>query len=91
MTTPHPASPILLVPGHWLGAWAWDGALRALAAAGHRVSPTPRFGHGVEAGVGPYRLVGCYHPSQQNTFTGRVDQAMVEAVLRRAGEVAAVS
>ncbi|MFN8619730.1 MAG: uracil-DNA glycosylase [Chloroflexota bacterium] len=71
-----------------LGAWGWDGALRALAAAGHRVSPTPRFGHGVEAAVGPYRLLGCYHPSQQNTFTGRVDREMVEAVLRRAAELA---
>jgi len=72
-----------------LGAWGWDGALRALAASGHRVSPAPRFGHGVEARVGPYVLLGCYHPSQQNTFTGRVDQAMVEAVLRRAAEIAA--
>ena len=71
-----------------LGAWGWDGALRALAAAGDRVSPAPRFAHRVEAQVGRYRLLGCYHPSQQNTFTGRVDQSMVEAVLRRAGELA---
>jgi uracil-DNA glycosylase family 4 len=74
-----------------LGAWGWDGALRAVAASGDRVSPAPRFGHGVEAQVGRYRLLGCYHPSQQNTFTGRVDQSMVEAVLRRAGELAAVA
>jgi uracil-DNA glycosylase family 4 len=67
-----------------LGAWGWDGALRALTAAGHRRSPAPRFGHGVVAEVGPYRLLGCYHPSQQNTFTGRVDQAMIEAILRQA-------
>jgi len=70
-----------------LGAWAWDGALRALAASGHRIRPAPRFGHAAEAQVGPYRLLGCYHPSQQNTFTGRVDQAMVEAVLRRAADL----
>lgn len=74
-----------------LGAWGWDGALRALAAAGERVRPAPRFGHGVEARVGRYQLLGCYHPSQQNTFTGRVDQSMVEAVLRRAGTLAAGS
>ena len=71
-----------------LGAWGWDGALRALAAAGHRVRPAPRFGHGAEVRVGPWTLLGCYHPSQQNTFTGRVDQPMVEAVLRRARELA---
>ncbi len=70
-----------------LGAWGWDGALRALAASGHAVRPRPRFGHGAEARVGPYTLLGCYHPSQQNTFTGRVDQARVEAVLRRAREL----
>ena len=73
-----------------LGAWGWDGALRALAAAGQRVRPAPRFGHGAEASVGPYVLLGCYHPSQQNTFTGRVDQGMVEAVLRRARELAGI-
>jgi uracil-DNA glycosylase len=71
-----------------LGAWAWDGTLRALARAGHAVSPAPRFGHGAYVSVGPYHLLGCYHPSQQNTFTGRVDGPMVEAVLRRAGELA---
>lgn len=71
-----------------LGGWAWDGALRALAAAGHAASPVPRFGNGAEAVVGPYTLIGCYHPSQQNVFPGRVDQGMVEAVLGRARAVA---
>jgi uracil-DNA glycosylase family 4 len=71
-----------------LGGWAWDGVLRALAAIGHRVRPKPRFGHGAQAQVGPYRLVGCYHPSQQNTFTGKLDRSMIEAVLRRAREAA---
>ena len=56
-----------------LGAYAWDGALRALAALGHAVPrPQPRFGHAAEAGVGRYALLGCFHPSQQNTFTGRL-------------------
>ncbi|HZD17051.1 MAG TPA: uracil-DNA glycosylase, partial [Actinomycetota bacterium] len=71
-----------------LGGFAWDGALRALAALGHRVRPKPRFGHAAEADVGPYRLVGCYHPSQQNTFTGKLTPEMLDAVLGRAVELA---
>ena len=71
-----------------LGAFAWDGVLRALAAAGHATPrPRPRFGHGGEATIGPYSLVGCFHPSQQNTFTGKLTPAMVDDVLRRAAEV----
>jgi uracil-DNA glycosylase family 4 len=70
-----------------LGAYAWDAALRVLAAAGHATRPRPRFGHGAEARVGPYALFGSYHPSQQNTFTGRLTPAMLEAVVRRAIEV----
>jgi hypothetical protein len=71
-----------------LGGWAWDGALRALASMGHRATPAPRFGHAAEAVVGPYTLLGCYHPSQQNVFPGRVDQPMIESVLRRARTIA---
>ncbi len=67
-----------------LGAFGWDAAIRAIADLGHRAVPKPRFGHGIEAVVGPYRLVGTYHPSQQNTFTGRLTRSMFEAVLRRA-------
>jgi uracil-DNA glycosylase family 4 len=67
-----------------LGAYAWDGALRALADDGHVARPKPRFGHGAEAVVGPYRLLGCFHPSQQNTFTGKLTPAMIDAVFRRA-------
>lgn len=68
-----------------LGAFAWDAALRTFAAAGHPTpTPKPRFGHGAEAMVGPYRLLGTYHPSQQNTFTGKLTPPMFEAVLRRA-------
>ena len=65
-----------------LGAFAWDGILRALAALGHAMPrPKPRFGHGAEVTVGPYRLVGCFHPSQQNTFTGKLTPEMLDEVL----------
>ena len=67
-----------------LGGYAWDALLRVLAAEGHKITPKPRFGHGAEAQVGAYRLVGCYHPSQQNTFTGRLTTTMLDDVLMRA-------
>ncbi len=71
-----------------LGSFAWDGALRALGANGHRVAPKPAFGHGAEAPVGPFVLLGSYHPSQQNTFTGKLTPPMLDAVLARARAVA---
>jgi uracil-DNA glycosylase family 4 len=73
-----------------LGAFGWDAGLRVLAGMGHgaNVRPKPRFGHGAEAQVGPYRLIGTYHPSQQNTFTGVLTPAMLETVLVRAKELA---
>lgn len=72
-----------------LGAIGWDATLRVLAALGHAIpSPRPRFGHAVEATIGPYALVGSYHPSQQNTFTGKLTPPMLEAVLTRAKDLA---
>jgi uracil-DNA glycosylase family 4 len=67
-----------------LGAFAWDGATRALQQLGHKAQPKPRFGHDEQARIGPYTLLGCYHPSQQNTFTGRLTTDMLDAVLTRA-------
>jgi uracil-DNA glycosylase len=71
-----------------LGAFAWDGALRAMSALGHRTRPRPAFGYAAEASVGPYALLGCFHPSQQNTFTGRLTEPMLDAVFERAVELA---
>jgi uracil-DNA glycosylase family 4 len=71
-----------------LGAFAWDGAHRALAALGHEARPRARFGHGAETQVGEYHLLGCFHPSQQNTFTGKLTEEMLESVIRRAKELA---
>ena len=72
-----------------LGSYGWDGALRALRANGREVpSPRPRFGHGAEADVGGLAMLGCFHPSQQNTFTGKLTVPMTDAVLARALELA---
>ena len=72
-----------------LGAIGWDAALRTLSALGHAIpSPKPRFAHAGEARVGRYTLLGSYHPSQQNTFTGKLTQQMLQDVLRRARELA---
>jgi uracil-DNA glycosylase family 4 len=71
-----------------LGAFAWDAALRILAALGvERIRPRPRFGHGAEARVGRFTLLGCFHPSQQNTFTGRLTEEMLDAIFDRAREL----
>jgi uracil-DNA glycosylase family 4 len=78
-----------------LGGFAWNAAWPALAATGYPAPrPRPAFGHGAEAVLRSAAdrdllLLGCYHPSQQNTFTGRVTGAMVDAVLRRAQSYAA--
>ncbi len=73
-----------------LGAFAWFSGLRALERCGLSVPrPRPRFGHAAETladratGDG-VAVLGCYHPSQQNTFTGRLTEPMLDAVLARA-------
>jgi uracil-DNA glycosylase family 4 len=72
-----------------LGAFGWDAALRVRTAAGHPpLRPRPRFGHAVEADGAPWTLLGCFHPSQQNTFTGRLTPAMLDDVLLRARALA---
>jgi uracil-DNA glycosylase len=66
-----------------LGAFAWDAALRL-----HEVRPKPKFSHGAEYTLSSgLILLGCYHPSQQNTFTGVLTETMLDAVLLRAREL----
>ncbi len=73
-----------------LGGFGWAATLGVLAEVGHEVPrPKPKFGHGAEAEVGPYSLLGCFHPSQQNTFTGRLTEPMLDEVFGRAKELAA--
>ena len=73
-----------------LGAFAWDAALRILVGGlgVERPSPRPKFGHGAVAAIGPWTLIGSYHVSQQNTFTGRLTPAMLIEVLTAAKSLA---
>jgi uracil-DNA glycosylase family 4 len=72
-----------------LGAFAWDGVLRTLAPHDRAaLRPKPRFGHGAETPIGPLTMIGSYHPSQQNTFTGKLTEAMLDTVLARAKALA---
>jgi uracil-DNA glycosylase family 4 len=75
-----------------LGAFAWDAALRLASALDGGPAtpprPRPRFAHGAELKGGRYALIGCYHPSQQNTFTGRLTEPMIDEVLARARALA---
>jgi uracil-DNA glycosylase family 4 len=66
-----------------LGAFAWRAALEMIGAV---ASPAPKFGHGTTATVGDVTLIGCYHPSQQNTFTGRLTPQMLDDIFRQARE-----
>jgi uracil-DNA glycosylase family 4 len=76
----------VLVP---LGAFGWEAAFRTIVdVGGVDARPRPRFGHGAVARVGRYVVIGSYHPSQQNTFTGRLTQPMLVDVLRLAQELA---
>jgi uracil-DNA glycosylase family 4 len=75
-----------------LGGFAWDVALRALAALGTELPrPRPRFGHGALIEIANRALLGCYHPSQQNTFTGRLTEPMLDAVFEQARSLSARS
>ncbi|GAA1130033.1 uracil-DNA glycosylase [Kribbella jejuensis] len=75
-----------------LGKFGYDALLAGLIALGADVPrPRPKFGHGVEYRIltpyGEVTVLGCFHPSQQNTFTGKLTEAMTDAVLTRAKEL----
>nr|MBA2347554.1 uracil-DNA glycosylase [Solirubrobacterales bacterium] len=70
-----------------LGGFAWQAALRLRTAAGEPMPrPRPSFGHDAswDGGGGRWPLLGCFHPSQQNTFTGRLTEKMIDGTLVRA-------
>jgi uracil-DNA glycosylase len=82
---PYTARELELLPAKvvvCLGAFAWDAALRLLGTR-----PKPKFAHGAEVAAGPFMLLGCYHPSQQNTFTGILTPEMLDTVLSRARQL----
>ena len=70
-----------------LGAFAWRAALQMIRSAGGTVpTPAPQFGHGATAVVCDVTLIGCYHPSQQNTFTGKLTPQMLDDIFQQARE-----
>lgn len=73
-----------------LGGFAWESGLRLRAAltGAPLPRPKPKFGHGVVADGDPWPLLGCFHPSQQNTFTGKLTPTMLDAVLTQAKALA---
>ena len=72
-----------------LGAFAWDAGLRIRAALGEPAPrPRPRFGHAAELAGERFAMLGCFHVSQQNTFTGKLTEPMLDAVFIRARELA---
>ena len=75
-----------------LGSFGWNAVIRSAPGLGYeRPRPKPKFGHGAEAQVGPYTLLGSFHPSQQNTFTGKLTEPMFDKVIARAKELSGLS
>jgi uracil-DNA glycosylase family 4 len=75
-----------------LGHFAWQAVWREMSRSGLAApSPRPAFGHGVCVELAGLLVLGCYHPSQQNTFTGRVTPKMLDAVFERAYQHASLA
>lgn len=71
-----------------LGGIAWNATLATLAEMGIAIPrPKPRFGHGAHVEIGGFDMVGCYHVSQQNTFTGRLTEAMLDDVVEQVSDL----
>ena len=71
-----------------LGAFAYGALWTMLGADGVELpAPRPKFTHGVEVATSTATIIGCFHPSQQNTFTGKLTQPMIDAVFARAREL----
>lgn len=71
-----------------LGSIAWDAALAALRENGVEVpAPKPRFGHGVRVEIGGLQLIGCYHPSPQNTNTGKLSEQALDRIFTETAEL----
>ncbi|MGH2786778.1 MAG: uracil-DNA glycosylase [Actinomycetota bacterium] len=74
-----------------LGSFAWGSVVRAhLTRGGDPVRPTPRFGHAATVDLGTLTVIGCYHPSQQNTFTGKLTESMMDDVFTLARRIAEI-
>jgi uracil-DNA glycosylase family 4 len=71
-----------------LGSFGWQAFFDQLRDLGLWTARTPRFAHGAEVAVGDFSVLGCFHVSQQNTFTGRLTEPMLDAVFSRAVELA---
>ena len=70
-----------------LGGFAYEALARVLVMCGSPLPvPRPKFGHGLEVTTERFVVLGCYHPSQQNTFTRRLTEPMIDDVFRRARE-----
>jgi uracil-DNA glycosylase family 4 len=72
-----------------LGSFGWQAFFDQLRSLDLWSARTPRFGHGAEVAVGALSVLGCFHVSQQNTFTGRLTEPMLDAVFARAVDLAA--
>lgn len=76
-----------------LGNFGWQVLIKALKDAGHKV-PTGKFGHGATLKYihegNNYLILGCYHPSQQNTFTGKLTKPMLDSVLKKGAKFAGI-
>lgn len=70
-----------------LGKFAWDGLTGTLKKLGHSMESPVEFSHGARVKMGPYNVIASYHPSQQNTFTGKLTEPMIDAVFTLARSV----